>query len=52
MRNKGIKVSVINPGWVDTDMTARIGLSAKEMLLPDDVARTVLFVVTFPGMLV
>jgi len=49
VREHGIKVAVILPGFVDTELippTRKIDRS--KMIRPDDVARTVLFVLTSP----
>ncbi len=47
----GIRVSVVLPGGVDTEMIgdARPDLDRSELLQPDDVARTILFLLTLPA---
>lgn len=46
----GIKVSIIMPGGVDTDMVgdARPDLNREELLQPADIARTVLYLLSLP----
>ena len=44
VRDFGIKVSTIMPGFVDTDMTADIGRRTSNMIRADDIADTVEFV--------
>jgi 3-oxoacyl-[acyl-carrier protein] reductase len=39
----GVRASVIEPGYVATALTASIGVPAEQMLLPDDVAHAVRF---------
>ena len=43
--NQGIRVHVISPGGVYTDMikTARPDLTGEDMIMPEDIAETVLF---------
>ena len=48
VREKNIKVSVVCPGFVATDMTSEMGLSDQKMIQPDDVAQAVDFVLTYP----
>ncbi len=48
VREHGVKASVICPGFVDTPMVAGRGLEHAKMIRPEDVARTVRFVATFP----
>ena len=38
---QGIKVTAICPNWVDTDMAKISGLSAAEMISPEDILKTV-----------
>lgn len=45
VREQGVKVCVICPGFVKTDMVAGHGLDGDKMIQPEDVAATVLFVV-------
>lgn len=49
LRDRGLKVSALYPGFVDTGMTAAIAGERARMIQPDDVARTVQFVLTFPA---
>ena len=49
VRERGVKVAAICPGFVNTEMVGTRGLDASKMIQPEDVARTVLFVLTFPG---
>ncbi len=48
VREKGIKVCAICPGFVNTDMVAGRGLVPEKAIQPEDIARTVLFVLRFP----
>jgi short-subunit dehydrogenase len=48
VREKNIKVSVVCPGFVATDMTSGMGLSVEKMIQPDDVAKAVDFVLNYP----
>ncbi|NIR32741.1 MAG: SDR family oxidoreductase [Gammaproteobacteria bacterium] len=48
VRERGIKVCAICPGFVATDMVAGERLRREKMIQPDDVAETVLFVLGFP----
>jgi NADP-dependent 3-hydroxy acid dehydrogenase YdfG len=48
LRERGIKVTAICPGYVNTDMVAGAGLSSERMIQPQDVADAVRFVVEFP----
>ncbi len=54
MRNegweKGIRVSTINPGWVNTDMAANVkSISKNEMTQPQDIASLVSKILTMPN---
>jgi NADP-dependent 3-hydroxy acid dehydrogenase YdfG len=49
VRDKGVKVSAIYPGFVDTDLTQHVAGDRGKMIQPDDVAQTVEFVLRFPG---
>jgi 3-oxoacyl-[acyl-carrier protein] reductase len=49
VREHGVKVSAICPGFVATDMVSDRGLDMAKMIQPEDVAEAVLFVVSFPG---
>ncbi|MDA0822821.1 MAG: SDR family oxidoreductase [Proteobacteria bacterium] len=44
VRDFGIKVSTIMPGFVDTEMTAGIGKNPSNMIRAEDIAETVAFV--------
>ena len=44
VRDYGIKVSAIMPGFVETDLTARLNRASENMLMPSDVAHAVEFV--------
>ena len=48
LRERGVKVCAICPGFVNTDMVGSRGLDAAKMIQPEDIARTVLFVLNFP----
>lgn len=49
VREFGTRVCTIRPGWVNTPLvTARDGIDSDLMIQPDDVAQTVLFVLTLP----
>mmetsp|Transcript_39843 Transcript_39843/g.109657 ORF Transcript_39843/g.109657 Transcript_39843/m.109657 type:complete len:195 (-) Transcript_39843:28-612(-) len=49
VRDKGVKVCVIMPGFTDTDMVAsNKGMIKEKMMRPDDVAHTVECVLGFP----
>ncbi len=48
VRERNIKVCAVCPGFVATEMTEGMGLSDQKMIQPDDVARAVAFVLTFP----
>ena len=46
VRAKGIKVCAIEPGYVNTPMVrGKEGLDPKKMIQPEDIAKTVLFVI-------
>lgn len=49
LRDKGLKVATIYPGFVDTGMTAGVQGERSHMIQPDDVARTVHFILGFPA---
>lgn len=49
VREYGTKVCIIRPGFVNTAMAASDRLDPTRMIQPDDIARTVLFVLTMPG---
>ena len=44
VREHGIKVSTIMPGFVDTRLTAELGRNAKRMIQPEDVAAAIDYV--------
>lgn len=46
VREHGIKVSTIMPGFVATDMTAPLGKASERMIRPDDIADAVVFVLS------
>ena len=49
LRDRGLKVAAIYPGFVDTGMTAGVEGDRSNMIQPDDVARTLEFVLEFPA---
>ena len=49
VREFGTKVCVINPGFVDTPMVRSDRVDRTRMIQPDDIARTVVFVLSMPG---
>jgi NADP-dependent 3-hydroxy acid dehydrogenase YdfG len=49
LRDRGLKVSAIYPGFVDTGMTAAVVGNRSHMIQPDDVAHTLKFVLEFPA---
>lgn len=49
LRDRGLKVASIYPGFVDTGMTASVEGDRSHMIQPDDVARTLEFVLEFPA---
>jgi NADP-dependent 3-hydroxy acid dehydrogenase YdfG len=48
VRERNIKVCAICPGFVATEMASGMGLSVEKMIQPEDIARTVEFVLTYP----
>ena len=48
IREAGVKVCAISPGFVNTPMVAGRGLAMEKMIQPADIARAVLFVATYP----
>ena len=48
MREHGVKVCTIRPGWVNTPMASSDGVNRERMIQPEDIVRTVLFVLTMP----
>ena len=49
VREFGTKVCTIRPGFVKTSMSQSERLNSELMIQPEDIARTVLFVLTMPG---
>ena len=49
VREAGVKVTVICPGFVNTEMVAGRGLLMERMIQPDDVASAALFAARFPS---
>lgn len=49
VRHDGIKVCSICPGFVNTDMQASTNLDPNLMIQPEDIAKTVRFVLDFPN---
>lgn len=49
LRDRGLKVTGIYPGFVDTGMTAGVAGDRSHMIQPDDIARTLEFVLEFPS---
>lgn len=45
-RDRGVKVGVVCPGYVDTDMGQGKNLEAAKMIAPEDVAEAVLYIIT------
>ena len=48
VREAGVKVCAIQPGFVAADMVAGHGLDMDKMIQPEDIAKTVRFVATYP----
>lgn len=48
LAQRGLKVSTVYPGYVDTDMAGVVDGNREAMIRPDDVARAVEFALTFP----
>lgn len=46
VREHGIKVSTIMPGFVDTDLTENLGMQANKMIQPEDVAASIEYVLS------
>ncbi len=44
--DKGIKVTAVNPSWVDTDMAAHSPVPPEKMIRPEDIFRTIEFLTT------
>ncbi len=49
VREFGTKVCVINPGYVNTPMVSSDRLDRNRMIQPEDIARTLLFVLDMPA---
>lgn len=49
LRDRGLKATAIYPGFVDTGMTTGVEGDRSHMIQPDDVARTLEFVLEFPA---
>jgi 3-oxoacyl-[acyl-carrier protein] reductase len=45
-RDRGVKVGVVCPGYVDTDMGQSKNLKSAKMIAPEDVAEAVLYIIT------
>jgi len=48
VRETGVKVCAICPGYVNTDMVSNDKLDGAKMIQPEDIAKTIMFVLTFP----
>lgn len=48
LRERGIKVTALCPGFVDTDMPDDANLDRSKMIQPEDIADTALFVARYP----
>lgn len=49
VREAGVKVTTLCPGFVNTEMVAGRGLLMERMIQPADIAKTALFVAEFPS---
>jgi len=49
LREKGVKVATIYPGYVDTGMTSTVAGDRKKMIQAVDVAQTISFILKFPS---
>jgi NADP-dependent 3-hydroxy acid dehydrogenase YdfG len=49
VRESGVKVTTLCPGFVNTDMVAGRGLLMERMIQPTDIAKAALFVAEFPS---
>ena len=49
VREFGTKVCVIRPGFVNTRMSSSDRLDSQKMIQPEDIARTILFVLSMPA---
>jgi 3-oxoacyl-[acyl-carrier protein] reductase len=48
VREAGVKVCAVQPGYVNTDMVSGRGLAMEKMIQPEDIALAVTFVATYP----
>ncbi|KAI8816003.1 uncharacterized protein EV422DRAFT_547455 [Fimicolochytrium jonesii] len=48
IRELGIKVTAINPGYVNTPLVDKVKGDKSKMIQPEDIAKTVVFVAKFP----
>jgi len=48
VREFGTKVCTIRPGWVNTPLVTADGIDPALMIQPEDIAQTVLFVLSLP----
>lgn len=46
VRDHGVKVSSIMPGFVETDLTSGIGMDSSRMIRPDDIADSVQYILS------
>jgi len=46
VRDQGIKVSTIMPGFVETDLTRELGMDNQRMIRPDDIADSIEYVLS------
>lgn len=49
LRDRGLKVCAIYPGYVATDMTSAVAGDREKMIQAEDIARTVSFLLRFPA---
>ena len=49
VREFGTKVCTIKPGWVNTALVESEGIDSSLMIQPDDIAQTVLFILSLPN---
>jgi NADP-dependent 3-hydroxy acid dehydrogenase YdfG len=49
VREFGTKVCTIKPGWVNTALVESDGIDSSLMIQPDDIAQTVLFILSLPN---
>jgi NADP-dependent 3-hydroxy acid dehydrogenase YdfG len=48
LADRGLKISSICPGWVNTDMAEHSGLDTSQMIQPEDLAELVRMIATWP----